>query len=76
MQVIVFTTADDKSPEGTGPTLFLRDHPASALPRNPRGLAWRYFATVGLEDRLLDPEREWIEGALADGGSFISKRMI
>jgi Protein of unknown function (DUF2798) len=39
------------------------------IARHPRGLGWRYFATVGLKNKLLDPERK--SNALANGGSFI-----
>lgn len=63
MQVIVFVTDDGKSPEGTAPILYLHDNPASALPPHPRSLAWRYFATVPLEDGLFEVERPDVEAA-------------
>jgi hypothetical protein len=76
MQVIVFVTDDGKSPDGTGPMLYLRDDPASALPPHPRSLAWKYFATVPLQDQLFELERMRVEAALKDGLPFISQRLV
>ena len=45
VKVLVFVT-DDGTEAGTGPVLFLKDFATSALPAHPRGLVWKYFATV------------------------------
>jgi hypothetical protein len=76
MQVIVFVTDDGQSADGTGPMLFLRDDPASALPPHPRSLSWRYFATVPLRDHMFSEDRMAVERALTNGKPFIAQRLV
>ena len=75
MKVLVFVT-DDGTDAGTGPVLFLKDFADSALPSHPRGLAWKYFATVSEDDDLLGEERAAIKAALADDEPFIAPRLL
>lgn len=75
MQVLVFVT-DDGSSAGSGPILFLPDHPGAALPTHPRSLEWRYFATVSDKDALLTQDGDAALNALAMKGHFIAQRMI
>jgi hypothetical protein len=74
-RLLIFVT--ETGPETTsGPILFVEDRPEAALPANPRGLNWRYFATVGRDDALVAEERAAIEAGLADDGYYISNRLI
>ena len=75
MKVLVFVT-DDATEAGTGPILFLKDFATSALPPHPRGLAWRYFATVNEDDALLGEDRDAIRQALEDDEPFIAARLL
>jgi hypothetical protein len=52
MNILVFVT-DDGTEAGTGPILLLRDFATSAMPPHPRGLEWKYFATVTESDEIL-----------------------
>jgi hypothetical protein len=74
MRVLVFVT-DDGTEAGTGPVLFLKDFATSALPPHPRGLVWKYFATVNEDDELLE-DRAGINAALSDDEPFIAPRLI
>lgn len=74
-KVLIFVT-DDGSEAGTGPILFLKDFVTSAMPEHPRGLEWRYFATVGEDDDLLGEDKDAIRAALADGEPFIAPRLL
>lgn len=76
MQVIVFVTDDGKTTHGTGPMLYLRDNPESALPPHPRSLTWRYFATMPLRDLMFEAERSDVEAALNAGRPFVSQRIV
>jgi hypothetical protein len=74
-RLLVFVT--ETGPETTsGPIVFVEDRPEAALPPNPRGLGWRYFATVGRGDALIGEEREAIEAGIAEDGYYISNRLI
>jgi hypothetical protein len=74
-RLLVFVT--ETGPESTsGPVLFVEEKPDAALPANPRGLSWRYFATIGREDAMMAEEREAIELGLAEDGYYISNRLI
>jgi hypothetical protein len=75
MKVLVFIT-DDGTEAGTGPILFVKDFATSTLPPHPRGLKWKYFATVNEEDALLGDDRLAIIAALADDDSFIAPRLL
>jgi hypothetical protein len=75
MQLLVFVT-DDGTENGTGPLLFIEDHPLTSLPENPRSLEWRYFATIGKEDSLFAAERLEGASALAADGYYIANRLI
>ena len=75
MKVLVFVT-DDDTEAGTGPVLFLKDFATSALPAHPRGLVWKYFATVNEDDELLGDDRQAIKAALADDEPFIAPRLL
>ena len=75
MQVHIFST-DDGTAEGTGPLHYVPDDPAAIMLAHPRGLEWRYFATVGLEDALLAGEPEAMRQALREGRSVVSKRLV
>ncbi|HZY68797.1 MAG TPA: hypothetical protein VFE52_09425, partial [Devosia sp.] len=59
MLVMMFVT-DDGTEDGTGPVLFMGEWPDTALPPNPRGYEWRYFATVDLNDQMFGSERELV----------------
>ena len=74
--MLMFVTDDGQSPEGTGPALFVKDDASAALPPHPRGYAWRYFATIGLDDAMVSGERSKIEAALAGGLPYISRRLV
>ena len=74
MLVMVFVT-DDGSAEGTGPLLYLGEWPGASLPANPRGLHWRYFATLAMEDHMFLLERAEVEAALSEGAPYISQRL-
>jgi hypothetical protein len=74
-RLLVFVT--ETGPDSTsGPVLFIEDRPDAALPANPRGLGWRYFATIGREDAMMAEEREPIELGLEEDGYYISNRLI
>lgn len=75
MLVMVFVT-DDESNEGTGPLLYVLESPDAVLPPHPRGLAWWYFATLGLDDNIFVRERTEVEIALQDRGAYVSKRLV
>lgn len=75
-RMLVFVTDDGMSPDGTGPILVLEERPEAVLPRHPRSLSWRYFATVGIEDGLLAADRPAIEAAHAAGRAYVSPRLI
>lgn len=75
MVVLVFVT-DDGSDEGTGPLLYVAEDPATFLPPNPRGLDWRYFATMQLDDQMFLEERQEVESALMESVSYISQRLV
>jgi hypothetical protein len=53
MLLLVFVT-DDGTGTGASPTLFIPAVPNAEIPPHPRGLEWRYFATIGEDDKLLD----------------------
>ena len=74
MQLLVFVS-DDGTADGTGPLLFLPAGPESALPRNPRSLEWRYFATIDEGDNLATSEPD-LKVALAAVGYYIAHRLI
>lgn len=76
MQILIFVTDDGRSPEGTGPTLFVKADASATIPVHPRGLNWRYFATVGIEDAMVAAERLQIEAAIGQGRPYISQRLI
>jgi hypothetical protein len=74
-RLLVFVT--ETGPESTsGPVLFIEERADAVLPANPRGLAWRYFATIGREDAMVAEEREAIEVGLEEDGHYISSRLI
>lgn len=75
MKILVFVT-DDGTEAGAGPILFLRDLPSSVLPDHPRGLAWKYFATILEEDDLMGEDQAAIKAALADDEPFIAWRLL
>ena len=74
MRLMVFVT-DDGTADGTGPLLFLRERPDAVLPKNPRALEWRYFATIDENDRLLGDDPVAIE-RIAANGYYIANRLI
>jgi hypothetical protein len=74
-RLLVFVT--EVSAEATsGPILFIEERPDAVLPDNPRGLTWRYFATIGREDAMVAAERDEVEHGLRDDGYYISNRLI
>jgi hypothetical protein len=75
MKVLIFVT-DDGTDAGTGPVLFLKDFATSALPVHPRGLMWKYFATVDEQDDLLSDDLAAITAALGDDEPYIAPRLI
>ena len=75
MKVLVFVT-DDGTEAGTGPILFLKDFATSSMPAHPRGLEWKYFATVAEDDELLGEERQAVRLALEQEEPFIANRLI
>lgn len=75
MNILVFVT-DDGTPAGTGPILFLKDHSSASMPAHPRGLDWKYFATVAEGDKLLGDEKDDVLGALQDDVPFIAHRLL
>lgn len=70
VQVLVFVTDDSRSSQSSGPTLVLQDTPAAVLPRNPRALEWRYFATMQTGDALFERERDRMGLALSRGAVY------
>jgi hypothetical protein len=75
MNILVFVS-DDGTEAGTGPIAFVRDFATSALPKHPRSLTWKYFATVQETDQLLGDDREAILAALGDDEPFVSQRLL
>lgn len=75
MQLLVFVT-DDGTPEGSGPLLFVENHPFSHLPANPRSLEWRYFATIGKDETMFLSDRAAGLPALARDGFYISNGLV
>ena len=75
MNILVFVT-DDGTEAGTGPVLFVKDLATSALSPHPRGLEWKYFATVNEADELLGEDRPAIRSALEDDEPFIAYRLL
>ena len=75
MQLMVFVT-DDGTSEGSGPILFVPDHPRASLPANPRSLEWRYLATIDDDDALFTAEGVGGISALAEDGFYIANRLI
>jgi hypothetical protein len=75
MNILVFVT-DDGTEAGTGPILFLKDFETSAMPAHPRGLEWKYFATVTEDDELLGEDRRAIRLALEQDEPFIAQRLL
>jgi hypothetical protein len=74
-RLLVFVT--ETGPDSTsGPILFIEERPDAVLPENPRGLGWRYFATIGREDAMVATEREEVEHSLREDGYYISNRLI
>lgn len=76
MRILVFVTDDGQSLEGTGPIVYLIDAPAAILPRHPRSMQWRYFATMDSDDVILEEERPQLLAALERGKPFLSSRLI
>ncbi len=76
MQILMFVTDDGASPEGTGPTLFVKDDPTAFLPAHPRGYSWRYFASVGLDDAMLLQQRSRIDTALGEIGWLTLPQLV
>lgn len=72
----MFVTDDGVSPQGTGPVLFIRDEASATLPPHPRGYAWRYFATLGIDDSMIADERSKIAEALDNGLPYLSRRLV
>jgi hypothetical protein len=75
MNILVFVT-DDGTEAGTGPILFLRDLPTAVLPAHPRGLEWKYFATIPEGDPLLGEDRAAVRSALEDDEPFVAYRLL
>ena len=75
IQLLVFVS-DDGTGTGTGPILFLPSRPDAALPPNPRGMEWRYFATISDEDNLLGSDRTAALEAIGSEGFYIAQRLI
>jgi hypothetical protein len=73
MQLNVFVTDQG---DGTGPIVFVPDDPGSVLPKNPRALEWRYFATVMVDDHLLALDREVALAEIERRGYYLADRMI
>jgi hypothetical protein len=76
MSILLFVTDDGRSMEGTGPMLVIRNEASATLPPHPRGYAWRYFATLGLDDAMLADERDRIADALANGLPYLLRRLV
>jgi hypothetical protein len=75
MNVLVFVT-DDGTIAGTGPVLFLKDFATATMPVHPRGLEWKYFATVPEDDELLGDDSDAIRAALGADEPFIAPRLL
>ena len=75
MNILVFVT-DDGTEAGTGPILFLKDFATSSMPEHPRGLEWKYFATVTEGDELLGEDRKAIMLALESDEPFVAHRLL
>jgi len=75
MNILIFVT-DDGTDAGSGPVLFLKDFATSSMPTHPRGLEWKYFATVTEDDELLGEDRKAIRLALEQDEPFIANRLI
>lgn len=79
MHLIVFVTVpeeDSSLEQATGPLLLVEDRPGVPLPYHPRGMHWRYAATMPLEDQLFEAERLDIELALSEGGTYVWQRLL
>jgi hypothetical protein len=76
MNLLMFVTDDTRSAEGTGPTLLVKDSPNSVLPEHPRGLSWRYFASLHLDDALLATDRQRIVQDITRRGFFVSPKLV
>ena len=75
MQLLVFVT-DNGTPDGTGPLLFVKDHPLTALPGNPRSLEWRYFATIPQGDKMILDQGAEAQVRLQSEGFYIASRLV
>ena len=75
VNIPVFVT-DDGTEAGTGPILFLKDMATATMPAHPRGLEWKYFATVGQGDELLGEDRNDVRLALEADEPFIAHRLL
>ena len=75
MRLLVFVS-DDGTPDGTGPTLFLPDHKTSVKPKHPRGMEWRYFATIAEEDNLFAIEARAGLQSIRERGHYIAQRLV
>jgi hypothetical protein len=76
MRLLVFVTDDGVTPDATGPILFVREAPDAILPANPRGLDWRYFATILPNDPIMDDYRAAAEAAIEQHGYYVANRLI
>jgi hypothetical protein len=74
-RLLVFVT-EVSADSTSGPILFIEERADAVLPENPRGLTWRYFATIGREDAMVAAEREAVELGLREDGYYISNRLI
>lgn len=74
MQLVVFVT-DDGTPDGSGPILFIQDHPTASLPQHPRELPWKYARNIASDDELLTGEGPSALDALLRDGYYLSHRL-
>jgi hypothetical protein len=74
MRVHLFVT-ESEGGRSVGPVQYVPDSSAAFLRAHPRGLEWRYFATLGLGDALLSSEPEATFEALREGRSVVSRRL-
>jgi hypothetical protein len=72
----LFFVTEDEAGNGTGPILFLIDAPDAVLPRHPRSLTWRYFATIGDDDGLASVEGAPLLDGIETDGFFVAKRLV
>lgn len=75
MHVLVYVT-DDGSRDGCSPTAYVAGGRGSGLPGHPNSLRWRYHATIGERDGLLDVEGNFALRAIQLQGFFISDRGV